>query len=159
MAYTAVTGVMMPRMTSILSKNKYEDYKRLIKKSIIVLFVFAVPCVILLEIFAPLIINIIAGPGYQEAILPLRIIAPLVLIIGIEQILITQSLMPMGKDKAVLVNSIIGALVGVMMNVILVPYFASVGSAIVWLLSEIVVMLSAIYYYSKELHIIKNMTK
>jgi O-antigen/teichoic acid export membrane protein len=121
--------------------------------------VFAVPCVILLEIFAPLIINIIAGPGYQEAILPLRIIAPLVLIIGIEQILITQSLMPMGKDKAVLVNSIIGALVGVMMNVILVPYFASVGSAIVWLLSEIVVMLSAIYYYSKELHIIKNMTK
>lgn len=159
MAYTAVTGVMMPRMTSILSKNKYEDYKRLVKKSIIVLFVFAVPCVILLEIFAPLIINIIAGPGYQEAILPLRIIAPLVLIIGIEQILITQSLMPMGKDKAVLVNSIIGALVGVMMNVILVPYFASVGSAIVWLLSEIVVMLSAIYYYSKELHIIKNMTK
>lgn len=150
MAFTAVTGVLMPRMASILSEKRYDDYKQLIKKSIYVLLLFAIPCVIAIEIFAPTIINIIAGPGYNGAILPLRIIAPLVLIIGLEQILITQSLMPMGNDKAVLINSIIGAFVGLAANLILVPKLASVGSAMVWLVSETAVMLSAMYFFRRE---------
>lgn len=150
MAFTAVTGVMMPRMASILSEKKYSEYERLIKKSVLILFVFSIPCIIFIEVFAPLIIKIIAGSGYEGAILPLRIISPLVLIIGFEQILITQSLMPMGKDRAVLINSIIGAIVGITANLIFVPYLASTGSAIVWLLSEIAVMLSAFYFFRKE---------
>ena len=154
MAFTAVTGVMMPRMASILSQKRYSEYVRLIKKSVLILFVFSIPCVIIIEVFAPLIIKIIAGSGYEGAILPLRIIAPLVLIIGIEQILITQSLMPMGKDKAVLINSIIGAIIGIAANLILVPYLASIGSAIVWLLSEIAVMLSAFYFFKREWNLI-----
>lgn len=150
MAFTAVTGVLMPRMASIISEGRYDEYKRLIKKSISILLLFAIPCVIAMELFAPLIINIISGPGYDGAILPLRIIAPLVLIIGLEQILITQSLMPMGKDNAVLINSIIGAFVGLSANLLLVPQLASVGSAVVWLVSEIAVMLSAMYFFNKE---------
>ena len=82
--------------------------------------------------------------------MPLRIIAPLVLIIGFEQVLITQSLMPMGKDKAVLINSLLGALVGLIANLVLVPHLESVGSAIVWFISEVTVMFSAIYFFSRE---------
>lgn len=103
-----------------------------------------------IELFAPLIISIIAGSGYEGAVLPLRIIAPLIFIIGIEQVLITQSLMPMGKDKAILINSILGAIVGVTMNIILVPRLASTGSAIVWFASEVTVMLSALYFFRKH---------
>ena len=149
MVFTAVTNVMMPRIASILSEKRYDEYKLLIRKSIYILFIFAVPCIILIELLAPLIINIIAGAGYEGAILPLRIIAPLVLIIGIEQILVTQSLMPMGKDKYILFNSIIGALVGVLSNILIVPSLQSVGSAIAWLSSEFAVMLSAYYFLRK----------
>lgn len=148
--FSAVTGVLMPRISSILADKKYDEYKRLIRKSTIILITFAIPTVIFIELFSPIIIRIIAGEGYEGAILPLRIIAPLILIIGIEQILITQSLMPMGKDKAVLINSILGAVVGIATNLIIVPHLYSVGSAIVWLLSEIMVMCSAIYFFKKE---------
>lgn len=150
MAFTAVTSVLMPRMASILAQKKYDEYKRLIKQSIIVLLCFAIPCVIIIELFAPAIIKIIAGSGYEGAVIPLRIIAPLVLIIGFEQILVTQSLMPMGKDKSILINSILGASAGIIANIILVPNLKSVGSAIVWFISEIVVMCSAIYFLRKE---------
>jgi O-antigen/teichoic acid export membrane protein len=150
MAFTAITGVLMPRMAAILSEKKYDEYKRLIKKSVNILFLFAIPCVIIIEVFAPLIIRIIAGAGYEGAITPLRIIAPLVLIIGIEQILITQSLIPMGRDKAVLTNSIMGAIVGILANIFIVPHLESVGSAIAWLAAEVAVMLSAIYFFNKE---------
>ena len=140
----------MPRMASILAERRYNEYRKLIRKSISILSLFAIPCVIAIELFAPTIINVIAGPGYEGAVLPLRIIAPLVLIIGLEQILITQSLMPMGKDKAVLINSIIGAFVGLSANFLLVPRLASVGSAVVWLVSEATVMLSAMCFFKKE---------
>lgn len=154
MAFTAVTSVLMPRMAAILAEQKYDDFKRFIKKSVSILLIFAIPCVIIIELFAPLIIHIIAGNGYEGAITPLRIIAPLVLVIGLEQILIQQSLMPMGKDKAILINSILGALVGILANVVLVPYLASIGSAIVWLLSEFIVMCSALYFVRKEWRIL-----
>lgn len=62
--------------------------------------------------------------------------------------------MPMGKDKAVLINSIIGAIIGIAANLILVAYLASIGSAIVWLLSEIAVMLSAFYFFKREWNLI-----
>lgn len=150
MAFTAVTGVLMPRIASILAEKRYTEYSMLIKKSIYILLLFSIPCVTVLEIFAPEIIYLIAGTGYEGAITPLRIIAPLVLIIGVEQILITQSLVPMGKDRAILTNSIFGAFIGVLMNLTIVPKYGAVGSSIVWVLSEITVMLCAIYFVSKS---------
>ena len=150
MAFTAVTGVLMPRIASILSEKRYTEYSRLIRKSIYILLLFSIPCVIVLEFFAPEIIYLIAGSGYEGAITPLRIIAPLVLIIGVEQILITQSLVPMGKDRAILTNSLFGAFIGVLMNLTIVPRYGAVGSSIVWALSEITVMLCAIYFVHKS---------
>lgn len=156
MAFTAVTSVLMPRMTSILSEKRYDEYKKLIRKSLSILLLFAIPCVIIIEIFAPLIINIIAGSGYDGAIMPLRVIAPLVLIIGIEQIIITQFLMPMGNDRAILINSFWGATIGLLANIIVVPYLASIGSAVAWLVAEITVMLSALYFFNKGWREIKE---
>lgn len=156
MAFTAVTGVLMPRMASILFQKHYDEYERLIKKSVKILMAFAIPSIIMIEILAPFIIRFLAGSGYEGAILPLRIIAPLIFVIGFEQILITQSLMPMGKDKAILMNSILGAFVGFTANLVIVPHLASVGSAIVWVISESMVMILAFYNFSKEWRKIKR---
>ena len=59
--------------------------------------------------------------------------------------------MPLKKDKAILINSIIGASVGILLNILLVPYWGSIGSSIVWLLSEIAVLCSAQSFVKKYL--------
>ena len=61
----------------------------------------------------------------RGAILPMRIILPLVLVIGYEQILICHILMPLKKDKAVLMNSVLGASVGIIFNILLVSHWGS----------------------------------
>lgn len=71
---------------------------------------------------------------------------PLVLIIGIEQILVFQVLMPLNKDKKVFLNSIIGASIGVLSNIILVKSLGSTGSALAWLLSEIAVLSACVIF-------------
>lgn len=147
--YTAFTGVMIPRMSSLIEQKQKEDVQRLICKSFDALYVFSVPLVVFTEVFAPQIIRIVSGPGYELAITPMRIVMPLTLIIGIEQILVLQILMPYKADKTILINSIVGALVGICGNIILVPLLKSEGTAIVSFVSEIVVLLSANIYVTK----------
>jgi len=148
--FTAFTAVMLPRMSSLAANGNMDEFKILAKKSIITLLFFAIPCIVIMEIFTPELIYIIAGDGYNGAIKPMRLVMPLMLIIGLEQILVIQILMPLKKDKAILVNSIIGAFVGIILNLVLVPSLKSVGSSVVWIVSELVVLIFSqlfVFYY------------
>ena len=147
--FTAFTGVMLPRMSSLLAEGKVEEFKSLLVKAYNILFTFSIPLIIFTVIYAPAIIYIISGPGYEGAIMPMRIMMPLMLIIGYEQIIVVQTLMPLKKDKAILHNSIAGALTGLALNILLVSALKSVGASLVWFCSEVVVLCCAQYYVSK----------
>lgn len=147
--YTAFTVVMLPRMSALLAQNKMEEFKALIVKSVDALLCVSIPIIVFSTIFAPELIAFIAGDGYEGAINPTRVVMPLVFIIGYEQILVIQTLMPLKKDKVILTNSLIGAIVGILMNVLMVKTLQSTGSSIAWLLSEIAVLISAQYYVGK----------
>ena len=149
--YTAFTGVMMPRMSSLLSENRLDEFKAMIHKSVGILFSISIPAVILCCIFSPEIIAIISGAGYEGAITPTRIVMPLLFIIGYEQILVIQILMPLKNDKAIFSNSVVGAIIGILLNILLVGKLASVGSALVWLISELAVFLVAQYFVFKNI--------
>lgn len=149
--FSAFTGVMLPRISILVEENRMDKVKYLTEKSFNLLFMTSIPLIIFSIYFAPEIIYFISGCGYEGAITPMRMVMPLVLIIGLEQILIIQLLMPLRNDKAIFINSIIGAIVGIIANVIFVPIWAAKGSAIVWLLAEISVLLSASYFLHKQI--------
>ena len=148
--YTAFTGVMLPRMSALFSENRIDEFKRMIKKSVTGLIIFAVPVVILTSLLAPEIVYTLSGAGYEGANTPAQIIMPLIFIIGYEQILILQILMPTKEDKHILRNSIMGATIGIALNLLLVQRLGATGSAIVWVASEITVLISAQIIVSKK---------
>lgn len=149
--FTSFSAVMMPRMSNMLANHDNESIRCLIFKSFELLFPIALTTILIGEFFAPQIILILSGPGYEGAILPFRIILPLIFIIGTEQILIVQILTPMGKDKAVLINSIVGSICGLVLNFAIVPQLGCTGSAIVWIGSEVAVFSSAFYFVSETM--------
>lgn len=151
--FTAFTGVMMPRMSSLASQGLLGELKNLLHKSFHVLFVFSVPVVFFTVVFAPQIVHFIAGPGYENAVMPMRIVMPLILIIGYEQIAVIQVLMPLKKDRAIFINSCVGALFGLIVNVLLVGYLKSVGSSLVWVSSELIVLFMASYFLKKYINV------
>ena len=150
--FTAFTGVMLPRMSSLLASGKIKEFKILTSKSLDILLAFSIPLIIFTIFYAPQIVAIIAGIGFEGAVLPMRIIMPLMLFIGYEQILIIQMLMPLKKDRAIFINSLIGAVVGLFLNLLLVGRFGCIGSSIVWICSELAVMISAQCFVSKYLN-------
>lgn len=141
--YTAYTTVVLPHASSLIEQGRHEEFKNLIYKSMEGLTLFAVPVVAFSMVFSPGIVEVISGPGYEGAIVPMMIVMPLVFIIGYEQILVTQILTPLVTDSVILFNSCIGASVGILGNILLVGRLAATGSAIVWLLAELAVLIVA----------------
>lgn len=137
--FTAFTNVMLPRMSLLLANSENDRFQELANRSFSVMATFSIPLILCSMILAPQIIYVLSGPGYEGAILPMRIIMPAAFVVGIAQVLAIQVLMPMKKDRVLLRASIIGAAVSVLINLCLVPYVASVGSAVVLLCSELAV--------------------
>lgn len=139
--FTGVTSVIMPRMSALLANNRIDEFKNLMQKSTDLLFSFSIPVIVFTTLFATEIVLLISGPGYEGAVTPMRIVMPLMLIIGYEQIIVVQGLMPLRKDKIVMINSSIGASVSLTLNMILVSRLQSVGSSIVWVCTETVILI------------------
>lgn len=152
--FSAFTGVMLPRMSSILSEGRINDFKELLNKSVSILFSFSIPIVFFSIVYAKEIIYVIAGSGFDGAVLPMQICMPLMVVIGYEQIIIIQGLMAMDKNKAVFINSFLGAVIGILLCILLMSKFKSVGASIVWLCSELVVLTSASYFIKKYIQIV-----
>lgn len=144
--FSAFTQVMLPRMSSLMSEGKNLRFQELVDLSFFVMFMCSVPLITCSMVLAPQIILILSGPGYEGAVLPMRIIMPAVFSVGIAQVIAVQVLMPIKKDKVLLTTSVIGALVALSVNLLVVPLLGSVGSAWVLLISETAVTISYIVY-------------
>lgn len=141
--FTAVTSVLLPRMSSLIANNDYVTVNNLLKKSTQILFIVAFPIIAFCEVFANDFILLIAGPGFENSVLCFRLIIPLIFVVGYEQILVFQILMPSKKDNMVLTNAFCAASVGIIGNFLLVSRYASLGSSIVWVASEMCVFFLA----------------
>lgn len=152
--FSAFAGVMLPRLSNLVGKKDVASFQNLIDKSFNLVISLTVPLVVFSIIYAPDVIKIIAGDGYEGAVWPMRLIMPLILIVGINQILIIQIMTPLKLDRLILVNTVWGAIIGLSLNFLLTPQYFSVGAAISWVMSEVVVMFSALYFIHKYTQIL-----
>lgn len=92
-----------------------------------------------------------SGKGYEGAIVPLQIMTPLFLLVGYDQIIVLQTLLPMGKDNDILKSSIFAATVGIISNIVLTLNFGKNGSSIVLILAELTVLTCSQFCVTKYL--------
>ena len=96
-------------------------------------------------LFAHESIYFLAGSAYDKSILPMQIIMPTLLFIGLTNIMGIQMLVPLGKEKYVLYSEIAGAIVDLVLNAILIPFMGAAGAAIGTLAAEAVVWICLLY--------------
>ncbi len=147
--FGAYTAVMIPRMSAIVAEGNNELFRVLLRKSFRICILFCIPIIIVGVIFTPFIIYLVAGHGYEGAIIPMRIIMPAVLFVCIAQVIALQILVPFKKDKALLVASIAGASLALIFNFIFVKNYGAIGSALTLLFSEFCVTSIYLIYYTK----------
>ena len=118
----------------------WADFKRICSKALNFVVVIALPLSVYFIIYAQDAIMFLSGSEYLGAILPMKIIMPTLLFIGMTNILGLQILVPLGKEKIVLYSEVAGAITDLLLNVVLIPRFGASGAAMGTLVAEFVVL-------------------
>lgn len=141
---TSLGTVLLPRASYYIEHKMMDEFKSISRKALTFTVLVASPITLYFILFAKEGIYFLSGSAYTESILPMQIIMPTVLFIGITNILGIEILVPLGKEKTVLYSVIAGAVVDVIINAMLIPEFASSGAAAGTLAAEFAVL---VYQY------------
>lgn len=136
---TSLGAVLLPRVSYYIEKNLMEDFYRVTRKAMNFVLLLAAPLAVYFVLFAHEGILFIATPEFEDAVLPLRLLMPTLLLIGMTNVTGIQVLVPMGKEKVVFISTVCGAVTDLIANAVLIPTMASAGAAIGTLIAEIVV--------------------
>lgn len=149
---TSLGTVLLPRASYYIQHGQMDEFRRISKKALNFVFLLATPMMLYFIYFAKEGIFFLSGKAYACSIFPMQLIMPTLLFIGITNILGIQILVPLGKEKTVLLSEIAGAVTDIVLNAILIPYFASAGAAIGTLVAEFVVLI--VQFYSLRFEVI-----
>ena len=133
---TSLGTVLLPRCSYYVSNGMMDEFKDICSKAINFVVLIALPLVVYFIMFSNTSIVFLSGSLYEPATLPMQIIMPTVLLIGLTNILGIQILIPLGKENRVLISEIVGAVVDVVVNMILINKLRSAGVAIGTLCAE-----------------------
>lgn len=156
---TSLGAVILPRASYYIDHKQFDEFKRITAKALRFVFVAAVPLMLFFIEFSREGILFVAGPEFAGAIIPMAILMPTLLLIGITNVLGIQVLVPLGKEKYVLYSEIVGAIVDLVLNLILIPRYKATGAAIGTLAAEFAVLVVQYYCLSsmrKEITILDS---
>jgi len=141
----AACTVLLPRLSYYTTKNETEKFNELAYKGIDVLLLVSIPSAIGLSLLSYHVIMLISGQNYISAIPVMRIMNPIIVVIGISNFVGMQLFMPLRKEKYTLYSVLCGAAVNFSMNFILIPRYQAFGAAISTLCAELVVTAVQLY--------------
>lgn len=147
---TSLGTVLLPRASYYIENKNMDEFYRLTKKAVNFVFIVATPMFIYFTLFAKNGVYFLSGKLYGGSVIPMQIIMPTLLFIGLSNILGIQMLIPLGKEKIVLHSEIAGAIVDLALNAILIPRYAAAGAAAGTLVAEFVVLVYQYIYLRKE---------
>lgn len=133
---TSIGIVLFPRISYYLGKKQNEAANQLIRKTIHLICLISIPLVLFFELESYLTVNIIAGEEYYPAIISMKILTPLLFIVGMANIIVYQYILPRGMEKKYCYITILSAIIDVAINAILIPQYGAAGAAIGTLVAE-----------------------
>lgn len=135
----ALGPVLLPRISYCISRNRIDEFRSYINKSLHFVNLIAIPIVIYFFIMAPAVIDILGGVEYMPAVKCMRIITFAVLPLGVGNIACQQILAPMGKEKLTMYSTMCGALINFVANFCLISRFGAVGAAVATVCAEAII--------------------
>lgn len=127
---TAITGILLPRLTNYAQKNDNSSFNELVKKSANILLLLSIPMTAGLIILARPLVLLLSGEQYLPAVISMQVISPILVIISFGSLAGVQILPAIGKEKISFYSYIAGAATNVILNSILIPKYGALGAAI-----------------------------
>jgi O-antigen/teichoic acid export membrane protein len=143
---TAMGVILIPSITRFFQEQATQKIQDLITTSFQFLTFFAIPVSAAMALLAPECILVFSGKEFTDAIPVMRILAMLPILIGFGHFYCFQILLPAGKTQYIFYAVLAGVVTCLLLNILLVPHWKSVGAAVANVATECVVTAGYIYY-------------
>ncbi len=131
--------VMIPRMANAFANNDKKQIKSYMNMSFKFTFFLSFPIMLGIASISNAFVPIFFGPGYDKVNYIIYICCPMILLMGIENVIGTQYLLPTKRQKEYTKSVTAGVIVNFILNYILISLYQSIGAAVATVISQIVV--------------------
>jgi len=149
----AVNSVIIPQVSRAYANKDFDTIKSLANKAFSLICVVSFPILTGIYVASPFLIHVFAGNKFDGSIIALKILAPLIIVIGIGNIICVQLLTPMEKERFLLRTYIISMIFSLLTNILLIKYFSYQGASYGMILTEIVATGLAYHFLRNTLKI------
>ena len=146
---TSLGAVMLPRLAFYYEQKRFDEFKDLVKNALGFILIVSLPLTIYFTLYAKDAILLLSGESFLASVEPMQIIMPTVFLIALSNLMGWQILVPMDREKQIVFSTIIGAIVGGIINIFAIPYLGVNGAAIANLCAECAVVVVQIILLRK----------
>lgn len=145
----AAISILLPRLSYYYENGELKKFLSLSKRAFQFITYVSVPSVAGLFLLSKPLILVLSGNQYLPAVLPMEIISPVVLFVSLSNLMSSQILTPMGKEKFVLLAVIAGSIINASLNMFFIPSYGASGAAIATVISEFLIVIVNFYFSRK----------
>lgn len=131
--------VMIPRMANAFANNDKKQINDYMKMSFNFTFFLSFPIMLGIISISKAFVPVFFGSGYEKVVYIIYLLSPMVLLMGVANVIGTQYLLPTKRQKEYTFSVTIGVIVNFILNYILISLYESIGAAIATVLSQLVV--------------------
>ena len=135
---TGVSTVLLPRMSSLIADGKKKESDRLFELSLEGVTVLSVAIAFGISAIAKEFTPVFFGQGYDECVLLIIVLSPVLVIKGFSVSARNQYLIPYKQEKIFIRSVVLGAIVNLFINLALIPSLGAMGAIIGTLIAEFV---------------------
>ena len=149
--------VMLPRISALSVSNESNKIEKYVNTSIVLSLWAGMALCFGIKAVDTDFIPFFFGKGYTRCAELLEWLSVVIIIKAISNVLRTQYLIPMEKDREFNISVIAAAIVNVIFNYILIPIYGAMGAVIGTLVAESIVLILYCYFSKKIIDLKKVM--
>lgn len=148
---SSLGNVLLPRLSVYIHDNDYQKFRETLSRVLNFLLLITIPLTIFFTLFARDSIVFISGEAFAGATLSMQLLMPTVFFNALNGMTGNQMLVPLGREKAVMLSVIIGAVLDFVLNLFVIPKMGAAGAALSTLLAEFIVLVVQIFFLKDHL--------
>lgn len=144
-----LSQTLFPHISKSFAQDRETGLQE-VKKIFPLISIFTLVLSIVLFLFSPLIIRILFGSAFMDAVVVLRILSFNPFIVSLSNLMGVQTILNLKKDKIFLYITAIGSVVSVVLNIVITHFYNYYGTAVSWVLTELFIVASMTFVLKKD---------
>lgn len=147
--------VMIPRMASTFASGNKEKIIYYLRRSFNFVFFLSFPMMFGIISVSDEFVPIFFGSGYEKVAILIKIISPILVLMGVATVVGNQYLLPTKKQKEYTIAVLVGLISNFILNIIFIKLWNSIGASIATVISQLIVDIIQINYARKFINLRK----